>query len=373
MLCSVAVFAQDSTLSTHSRYAFNGYIKELVMVADDPLSDNFLYASQIHNRLRFSWFPNPSLTTRIEVRNRFYSGSLVNKIPGFSEALGQDNGFLDMTYSTKMNQNSALVSQIDRAWIEFRKGKWDITAGRQRINWGLNTVWNPNDVFNAYNVFDFDYEERPGSDAIRLQYTTGDFSFIEGAISRGHYSGDITYAILNRINLAGYDFQIIGGINQQNPFAGIGWAGNIGEAGFKTEATWYFSYRKSDQKEHVIISSGVDYSFKNGWYVNAALLYNNGLSDAAGNSFVVMQQLEEPFPFRYAGFLQMVKEISPIVSAGISCIYGSDNLMVVMPNISWSMASDWDMNVYGQYFTFTDESGSGFFNGFLRIRWSFSD
>ncbi len=31
-------------------------------------------------------------------------------------------------------------------------------------------VWNPNDVFNVQNYFDFDSPEKPGSDAIRMQY-----------------------------------------------------------------------------------------------------------------------------------------------------------------------------------------------------------
>lgn len=30
-------------------------------------------------------------------------------------------------------------------------------------------AWNPNDWFNTYNYFDFDYEERPGTDAIRVR------------------------------------------------------------------------------------------------------------------------------------------------------------------------------------------------------------
>ena len=39
----------------------------------------------------------------------------------------------------------------------------------------MNLVWNPNDLFNAFSFVDFDYEERPGSDALRIQKYTGYF------------------------------------------------------------------------------------------------------------------------------------------------------------------------------------------------------
>ena len=68
---------------------------------------------------------------------------------------------------------------IDRVFLEYNKNDWEVRVGRQRINWGINLAWNPNDVFNAYSFFDFDYEERPGSDAIRIRKYTGIASSVE--------------------------------------------------------------------------------------------------------------------------------------------------------------------------------------------------
>ena len=63
--------------------------------------------------------------------------------------------------------------------------KWELTLGRQRINWGVNLAFNPNDLFNAYSLIDFDYQERPGSDAIRFQYFTNELSSFETAVQFG--------------------------------------------------------------------------------------------------------------------------------------------------------------------------------------------
>lgn len=63
-----------------------------------------------------------------------------------------------------------LRTMIDRLWIDWAYKKWELRAGRQRINWGKTSVWNPNDLFNTFNYANFDYEEQAGSDAIKLSY-----------------------------------------------------------------------------------------------------------------------------------------------------------------------------------------------------------
>src|SRR5210317_1168395 len=96
-----------------------------------------------------------------------------------------DPGYMNMTLLTdgKLGDNTgyALTTTIDRLWLQFTFGNLEIIAGRQRINWGQTLVWNPNDIFNSYSYFEVDYPERPGSDALRFQYYTGDASTIEVA------------------------------------------------------------------------------------------------------------------------------------------------------------------------------------------------
>ena len=64
----------------------------------------------------------------------------------------------------------------------------------------MNLAWNPNDIFNTYNLLDFDYEERPGSDAIRIQYYLGDFSKIEVAAKKGSSKDDHIVAAMYKFN-----------------------------------------------------------------------------------------------------------------------------------------------------------------------------
>ena len=102
-------------------------------------------------------------------------------------------------------------------------------------------MWTPNDIFNAFNYFDFDYEERPGTDAMRAVYAINSSSSIELAVSPGKTFNQSTEAIMLHYNKWDYDFQVFSGIYQKDFTVGGGWAGNIFGAGFKGEFTIFHS------------------------------------------------------------------------------------------------------------------------------------
>ena len=155
--------------------------------------------------------------------------------------------------------------------------------GRQRINWGISPVWNPNDLFNAFNYLDFDYEERPGADAARFEYYTGSASSIEGAFKLAEDSDEHVGAAIYRFNTSGYDLQFLAGRFQEDWAAGGGWAGNIGEAGFKGEATVFVPSSDAPDTSDVTVSAtaAIEYGFQNGWITTASYLLNSaGASDS---------------------------------------------------------------------------------------------
>ena len=64
-----------------------------------------------------------------------------------STLLDLDGGIVDLSYVTG-EANSFLYSTIiDRFWYKGYYKKWEWSIGRQRINWGINTYWNANDIF----------------------------------------------------------------------------------------------------------------------------------------------------------------------------------------------------------------------------------
>lgn len=120
-------------------------------------------------------------------------------------------------------------SVIDRMLLQYTTNNWDIKIGRQRINWGINNIWNPNDIFNAYNFLDFDYEERPVNDALRIQHYLKNNSTLELAYKPSKNITEHIAAALYKFNKKKntYDWQLLTGIYKTDVVIGGGWAGTL--------------------------------------------------------------------------------------------------------------------------------------------------
>jgi hypothetical protein len=354
----------------------SGYIKNLHEFSFIDNLDQLQWTTLVHNRLNFKYLPSEELTLRLEVRNRLFYGDNVKNIVGFSVFISQDNGITDLSWNIIENKDMLFNTTIDRAFINYTKGDWDITIGRQRVNWGMNLVWNPNDIFNTYNFLDFDYEERPGSDAIRVQYYLGDFSKLEVTAKKGRSADDRIVAAMYKFNKGTYDIQLITGIYQKDWVIGTGWAGNLKNAGFKGEVSYFVPYETYFNSKHVLSASvSVDYGFKKGLYVNGSLLYNSRADDASvsiGNLLSTNLSAKNLMPYKYSGFLQLAKEFNPIFRGTVSTIYSPTNQsVIIIPSLNYSVATDWELNFISQSF-FEFEKYQTLGNSlFVRLRLSF--
>jgi len=354
----------------------SGYVKNLHQIQFVDNLDQLQWTTLVHNRLNFAYAPSKSITMRLEFRNRIFYGDAVSNIPRFSDLMGMDNGWVDLTWNLGESEHMLFTSTIDRASIKYSKGDWDITVGRQRVNWGRNLIWNPNDIFNTYNFLDFDYEERPGSDAIRIQYYTGGFSKVELAAKKGRLKDDHIIALLYGFNKWSYDFQLIGGIYQNDWVMGTGWSGNLKNMGFKGEVS-YFVPRKDYMEPNNIWSASIslDYGFKNGLYLYGSALYNESASDFEGgveNLALSEITAKDLMPFEFSSYLQLVKEFSPILSASFGAVYSPTNHSVIaIPTFTYSLATNWEMDLISQSFFEFEKYRSLGHNIFFRIRWSF--
>lgn len=372
LLLPIWIFGQEKT----NAITLSGYVKNLQQFQFVDNLDQLQWTTFLHNRLNFAYAPAKSIAFRLEFRNRIFYGDAVAHIPGFSDLMTLDNGWLDLTSNIAENGHLLIVSAIDRASVRFTKGNWDITVGRQRVNWGRNLIWNPNDIFNTYNFLDFDYEERPGSDALRLQYYTGDFSRLELAAKKGRTKDDHIVALLYGFHKWSYDFQLISGIYQNDWVMGLGWAGNVKNMGFKGELS-YFVPRKDYQDNEDVLSASIsmDYGFKNGLYLYASALYNGSTLNQNGgieNLALTAITAKNLMPFEFSSYVQLAKDFSPIFSGSMGTVYSPTNHSVIaIPTFTYSLATNWEIDLISQsFFEFKNYRSLG--HGiYFRLRWSF--
>jgi hypothetical protein len=252
-----------------------------------------------------------------------------------------------------------LHSVFDRLYGQYVNGKWEVRLGRQRVNWGLNTVWNPNDLFNAFNYLDFDYEERPGSDAIRVTFypkilTSLDVAFAPSRDSIEASTGALKY----KFNTKGYDIQLISGYYRGDLALGAGWAGSIGGMGFKGEGTYFVPLEPSpDSLNRLSASLSTEYMFGvgSGLFAIASVLYNGSAStqnlDLQNPLFGGAPSPKNLFPSTWTFFLSGSGAVTPLLNVNGSIFYAPDNhLTGLVPTVTYSIAENWDMDLVGQIF-----------------------
>jgi hypothetical protein len=362
-------------------WSLNGYVSSMQSVIIlDSLEDNWITDYLLHNRLNFHWFPGNSLSAKIELRNRFmYGDQLKGDTEGnYKRSLEKDKGIADLSWNIAKDKSYVLNSMVDRAYIKYTWQKLEVTVGRQRINWSQTFVWNPNDIFNTYSFFDFDYPERPGSDAVRIQYFTGMASVAEFAL-KSDSSGDITAAGLFRFNRFNYDIQVIGGLlNGEDISLGLGWSGNIKNMAFRGEMSYFHPYRNfSDSSGLYFLSLGLDYSFSNSLYLQFEALYRQMPEDFNIENF--MEFYSGPLSVKnlsfteYNFFVQAGYPFNPILNGTIGMMYFPEiKGYYIGPSIGFSLMDNLEFSFYVQLFSgkFGDDR-QDFNLGFLRFKYSY--
>jgi hypothetical protein len=294
----------------------------------------------------------------------------------YSEMIGTDQGFIDLSWNI-INKNSFFFNTtIDRLWLDFNYNKFQLTIGRQRINWGQTFVWNPNDIFNAYSFFDFDYIERPGSDAVRLQYYPSSSSSLELAV-KADSEDDITAATLYHFNKWGYDIQFLAGYsNSSDIVAGTGWSGSVGSVSIRGEGSWFHRIENfNDTTGTLILTSGLDKVFNDNSVFQLQLMYcNNPLKLNNFNSFYSGNLSAKDLAFsKFTAFGQFTWAANPLVSISISAMWFPDlDGYFARPSFDYSLAENLDFSLLWQHFTAETGGSKTRLNlCFLRIKYSF--
>ncbi len=381
LICSfVTAFGtvQSFGQSDSSPFTMRGYVKEMPAIQLNKDFADPVFMNILHNRLNFRWNITAGTHFALEGRNRLFYNEVFIDFPEYKKILDHDPGLIDLSWVWLSDGAWIGHSMIDRLYVDWRKHNWHLRVGRQRINWGVNLVSNPNDLFNTYSFFDFDYEERPGADAIRLQYHLGFASRIEAAYSPAKNAKESTAAILWLINHKGYDLQAIAGYYQHRAALGFGWAGNVRMAGFKGEFTWFYDLEKIPETDraNIVAAVGVDYMFGSGTFAVLEFLYNGGYARTGPETFLVNQPLR-PDNIMFSEFattLSLQHPFGSLLSGGLALMALPDiPAGFIMPSLNYSLMTNLDMNFVGQLFvgekgSIFEQAGSSWF---LALQYSF--
>ncbi|MFN4298222.1 MAG: hypothetical protein ACK4EX_00680 [Thermaurantimonas sp.] len=375
---------------THAQFRAQGYLRYFPILTIDrtDLSTSPLNHT-LHQRLNLSYH-HRSLSIYAGQRTRLFSGPNVSN-PFFKAFLETDlNGPIDASYVLLQHSNYLLHTITDRLYLDFKADNWQLSIGRQRINWGINPATNPQDLFNNYSFFDFDYQERPGADALRFQRFLSPTSRFEIALAPGRkrLSSDPGWwqprnsvaAALYSFNISGYDLQFTAGYFRHRWHAGFGWAGALWKLGFKGE----FSYFRDLEPLPALPPSNytatisLDYGFGSGLFITLEATRNKRQNPLAGGlsplTAIIPRRADDVAFSEWQVLAVAAYPISPVQSANFSAMWLPDErIWFAGPSYTYSVWQNIDLNFLAQLFfapTGNLLNASGY-NFALLATWSF--
>lgn len=367
----------QSTLFTGK--SFNGIPPAIL----DQLLGRAIHDHLIHHRLNASYAFSPQVILNVGWRNRILFGDQARlfALSNMDYAASIDEGtndVVDLSFVPFKKRAGLAHSVLDRLSLEWRGKHNEIIVGRQRINWSLTAFWNPHDLFNAYSFIDFDYEERPGVDAVRWAHYRENGHQLEVAIRPADSLSGSTAAAIYKGSKGRFHYQFLTGYFQSDIALGVGWETDLGPAAWKVESTFFQPYQTSLGEEATFsLATDFLYSWESGLITALGYLLNtNGTGDA--DLFAEFSQRLSPknlFPYRHSFFVQSSYSFTPLISASLGAIYspGEANTLLILPVLAYSIAQDWDLDLTGQILARDDGKtwNSPLQAVFLRFRYSY--
>lgn len=341
------------------KFSFSGNVRDLVTLISGSGQEPIWY-NTLTNRLELTYYASDEFSLTAEARTRYVHGGIVRRFSDRGSSYGdflqqQDFGVLNLQTTLVDKPSWVLHTMLDRMYADYQKDKWQIRLGRQRINWSKNFVWNPNDIFNSYSYFDFDYEKRPGSDALRVQYYRTFTSSIEFGFAPSENFENSTAAVKYGFNQWDYDFQLIGGVLRKQGLLGIGWSGYEGDLGLRGEVNYYRRLEDNFSTRNFFIASvSGNYIFSKDFSVHLEALYDGNESPVNFLNLLNSRGLraDNLSPFKYSLFGRAEGSLSPLWDYSFGYIYyPEEGLHFLSPSITYSVGENLELLLLGQVFT----------------------
>lgn len=377
---AINAYAQIPGLVAEKNWLLDGYLKQTLSFSHLQKSSDFT-DYRIEQRFNYEYRINNTLRFNASMRNRLLLGDSA-KLPRYAEFIEDDPGYLDLSINWLDKNGAVGNTQLDRLYLDWSDQNWQTRIGRFRINWAMNSLWNPNDIFNAYSIYDVNYEEHAGSDAVLISRQLGFASSIEFVYNPDQNSELNSYAGRYLFNQSGWDMQLIAGRAKLDTVFAAGFSGALQGAGLRGEISYFKARVEQWQGENIdssmVASLESDYSFagQSNWTGRVAVLYISNPYEVDHAS----QYLQLPLTARTLSFTNVTTyidfgfDLSALSRLMFSSSYYDDGSYFLGANNTYSLATDWQLQTVLQHFNGLSDSlfaGSASTLFFTQLKWSF--
>ncbi len=264
------------SFSEEAPFSLSGHYRNLLIISETQTDSDDYFADSNRLRLDLKGKPSEKFSYNIQYDNNIVFGDYLetSEFQALEAASGglPRKTYWDMKDEIKREDKLRWDHSIYRAYATIRQGNVDLKFGRQRIPWGKGWFWSPLDMFNPVSPTAIERGEREGVDGALMTYNRGTV----GSASLLYLpQQDTTDSVAGRVvELVGsYDIALSLGRHRDRDFAGIDFAGYIGDAGFYGEIVSIENERGEAEMSYLF--SG-NYNFESSLYVMVEYFHNGG-------------------------------------------------------------------------------------------------
>ncbi len=277
----IILFVTTLNLFSEYNFDFSGYIftiptyQKLSSAIDFYIPSNTIKKNQysLFSKIRLRPVYNLWEDARIEVAAETHIDiSHFPNLLGAAESI-YSRQIYDAEWNIYEEGDFQMSEYIDRFFFKQTFDNFELTLGRQRINWGVGRIWQPTDRFHPMNPADFTKIEKTGADALSFKYFFGLFTDAEFVVNFRNLIKDYNYGVRFRTNFSPFDISLILGYFDKQPNFGFDLSGNISDAGVRAEGI-YVRNRDKPDSSYLRLIIGADYQFSSKVYALLEFQYN---------------------------------------------------------------------------------------------------
>jgi len=348
------------TLNIYSQYDFNcsGYIFTIPTYQNLGDSPNYFFPAKQINRNQYSIFTKIRLRPVFELwddarleaatETRINIAQLTNPFVTTNSIYSRQA--IDMTWNLYENGDFKVDEYIDRLFFKQTFGDFELTLGRQRINWGVGRVWQPTDRFHPINPANYVKIEKTGADALSFKYFFGLLTDAEIVVNFKENIKNYNYGLRVRTNFSPFTTSLILGYFDNEPNAGFDLSGNIAGAGIRTEGIYAYNKEHPDSS-YMRFIIGIDNQFNSKIYALIEFQYNGeGTTCKYRYDFmkIITGKMMNTGVYYLAETLNY--QIHPLLILSINLMQNiNDGSGYISPFVMWSALENLSINAGGMF------------------------
>lgn len=275
-----------------------------------------------------------------------------------------DRRLMDLTSVIKEEDSFVLYHRLDRLALTVSPAWGTVTAGRQAVTWGNGFLFNPMDLFNPFSPTDIERDYKLGDDVLLVQIPASGVGSLQALYvpRRDPVGEDVAWdqsslALKAHLFKGSDEFDLLAAKHYQDYVFGLGGAGYVGNAAWRTDLTWTHLDRDNPDRDYPSVVVNIDYSWvwwdKN-LYGFAEFFYSGigkndyqaALADPTITTRIARGELFILGRCYLAGHLKI--EVHPLVNLSFTAINNmGDPSGVLQPRLTWDITGDLQLLVGG--------------------------